>query len=74
MNTQEIAKKIAVEKKLPKAEKYDLAIRDYDRMIELIGYVADPNYDMKDFVGKEMFFPKRWLTLAVLPESEIVNV
>lgn len=72
MNIQEIAKKIAVKNKLPKADAYDLALRDYDDSVELIGYVADPTYDMKDFVGREMLFPKRWVTLAVLPtDTEI---
>jgi hypothetical protein len=65
MNTQEIAKKLAVENKLPRADKYDLYLREFDNMVEVIGFVQDPNYDMKDFVGKEMLFPKRWLTLGV---------
>jgi hypothetical protein len=65
MNTQEIAKKLAVENKLPRADKYDLYLREFDNMVEVIGFVQDPNYDMKDFVGKEMLFPKRWLTIGV---------
>jgi hypothetical protein len=65
MNLQEIAKKLAVENKLPRAERYDLSLREYDNMVELIGLVPDPNYDMRDFVGKEMLFPKRWVTLGV---------
>lgn len=65
MNTQEIAKKLAVENKLPRADKYDLYLREFDNMVEVVGWVQDPNYDMKDFVGKEMLFPKRWLTIGV---------
>jgi hypothetical protein len=65
MSIQEIAKKLAVENKVPRADKYDLALREFDNMVELIGLVPDPNYDMKDFVGKEMLFPKRWVTLGV---------
>jgi hypothetical protein len=65
MKTQELAKKLATEHKLIRADKYDLYLREYDNMVELIGLVPDPNYDMKDFVGKEMLFPKRWLTLEV---------
>jgi hypothetical protein len=65
MNTQEIAKKLAVENKLPRADKYDLYLREFDNMVEVVGFVQDPNYDMKDFVGKEMLFPKRWLTIGV---------
>jgi hypothetical protein len=74
MDTQEIAKKLAIVNKLPRADKYDLYLREYDNMVELIGLVPDPNYSMTDFVGREMFFPKRWLTLAVFDESEPVNV
>lgn len=66
MTTQELAKKIAVENNLMKADKYDLALREFDNKIELIGLVQDPNYDMKDFEGREMLFPKRWVTLDIL--------
>lgn len=65
MNTSEIAQKIARQKKLF-AEKYDLFYREFDDKIELIGYVPDPTYNMKDFEGREMLFPKRWVTLDVL--------
>jgi hypothetical protein len=72
MNVREIAKKMAFEYKLPRAEKYDLALREYDNMVEVIGFVADPNYDMRDFEGREMLFPKRWVTLGVFPaEMEV---
>jgi hypothetical protein len=72
MNVREIAKKMAFEYKLPRAEKYDLSLREYDNMVEVIGFVADPNYDMKDFEGREMLFPKRWVTLGVFPaEMEV---
>lgn len=72
MNTRELAKKLAQENKTIQAEKYDLFLRDYDNMVELIGLVQDPNYNMNDFRGREMLFPKRWVTLAVLPaETEV---
>lgn len=74
MNIRELAKKLAIEKKLPRADKYDLVLRDFDNMVELIGLVQDPTLDMNDFRGREMLFPKRWVTLAVLPASEPVNV
>ena len=74
MNIRELAKKFAIEKKLPRADKYDLVLRDFDNMVELIGLVQDPTLDMNDFRGREMLFPKRWVTLAVLPASEPVNV
>lgn len=74
MKIEEIAKKLAVKNRLPKAEAYDLVYRDYDDSVELIGYVADPTYDMKDFVGREMLFPKRWVTLAVLPSDTQIQI
>jgi hypothetical protein len=74
MNFRELAKKIVMENKLPRAEKYDLAYRDYDDMVEVIGWMQDPNYDMKDFQGREMLFPKRWVTIGVLPSETKVNV
>jgi hypothetical protein len=71
MNITELAKKIAIENKLPKAEKYDMELR-HDGMLELIGLVPDPTLDMNEFRGREMLFPKRWLTLEVLaPETEV---
>jgi hypothetical protein len=71
MNIREIAKKVAVENNLPKAEQYDMELR-YDGMVELIGLVSDPTCDMNDFRGREMLFPKRWLTLEVFgPEYEV---
>lgn len=63
MKTNELAKKLAIENKVTRAEKYDLYLRDFDNVVELIGLVPDPTYDMKDFVGREMLFPKRWITL-----------
>jgi hypothetical protein len=74
MNTRELAKKLAQEHKTIQAEKYDLFLRDYDNMVELIGLVQDPNYSMNDFRGREMLFPKRWLTLTVLDAETVVNV
>ena len=74
MNIRELAKKLAIEKKLPRADKYDLFLREFDNMVELVGLVQDPTLNMNDFRGREMLFPKRWVTLAVLPASEPVNV
>ena len=74
MNTREIAKRLAVEYKLPRAEKYDLAYRAFDDMVEVIGWMQDPTYNMNDFQGREMLFPKRWITIGVLPSETEVNV
>jgi hypothetical protein len=70
MNLRELAKKLAIEHKMPRAEKYDMVLRDFDNQVEVIGWVQDPNYDMKEFQGREMLFPKRWVTIGVL-SSEI---
>jgi hypothetical protein len=69
-----VAKKIAEEKKLPRAYKYDLYHRELDDMVELIGLVDDPTYNMEDFRGREMLFPKKWVTLDVLEPSFEVNL
>ena len=72
MNTQEFAKKLAIFYKMPRAEKYDIHLRDYDKMVEVIGYVDDPNYDINEFKGREMLFPKRWITIGIVPEYEVM--
>ena len=77
MNIQEIAKQLAIQNKFDrfaKVESYDLALRDYDGMVEVIGYIPDPTYNMEDFEGREMLFPKRWVTLGVLPEETTITV
>ena len=74
MNLRELAKRLAIENKMPRAEKYDMALREFDNMVEIVGWVQDPNYDMNDFRGREMLFPKRWLTIGVLPADTMVKV
>jgi len=74
MNLRELAKRLAIENKMPRAEKYDMALRDFDDQVEIIGWMQDPNYDMKDFDGREMLFPKRWITIGVLPAETQVKV
>ena len=74
MNTREIAKRLAVEYKLPRAEKYDLAYRAFDDMVEVIGWMQDPTYNMNDFQGREMLFPKRWITIGVLSSDTQVSL
>jgi hypothetical protein len=74
MNTREIAKKLAIEHKMPRAERYDLFLREFDDMVEVIGWMQDPTSDMRDFQGREMLFPKRWVTIGVLPAETRVNV
>jgi hypothetical protein len=74
MNIRELAKKMAVEHKLPRADKYDLFLREFDNKVELIGLIQDPTLNMNDFRGREMLFPKRWVTLSVYEASYKVAV
>ena len=74
MNIRELAKKLAVEYKLPRADRYDLYLREFDNMVEVLGWVQDPSADMNDYRGREMLFPKRWVTIGVLSAGTPVNV
>ena len=74
MNIREIAKRVAIEYRLPRADRYDLYLRQYDNMVEVLGWMQDPSADMNDYRGREMLFPKRWVTIGVLPENTKVNV
>ena len=74
MNLREIAKKVAIENKMPRAEKYDMVLREFDDQVEVIGWMQDPNYEMKEFQGREMLFPKRWITIGILPAETQVRV
>lgn len=74
MNTREIAKKLAIEYKMPRADRYDLFLRTFDNHVEVIGWMQDPTADMNDYRGREMLFPKRWVTIGVLPAETRVNV
>lgn len=73
METSKIAYSLAQKNGL-QAYKYDLALREFDNKVELIGLVNDPTYDMNDFRGREMLFPKRWVTLKVFNADYEVSV
>jgi len=74
-NITKAAKQLAeANAKLPKAYKYDLVMRDFDNKVELIGLVDDPTYNIEDFRGREMLFPKKWVTLDVFEPSTKVTV
>jgi hypothetical protein len=74
MNIREIAKKLAVEYRLPRADRYDLYLRNFDGMVEVLGWMQDPTADMNDYRGREMLFPKRWVTIGVISGDTKVNV
>lgn len=74
MNTFKIAKQIAEQEKFPRAIKYDLFLREFDNKVEVVGLVEDPNYDMREFQGREMLFPKRWVTVGVVDATYKVKV
>ena len=69
MGMHKLAKTLAEANKFPSAYSYDLFYRDFDKQVEVLGLVDDPNYNMKDFAGREMLFPKKWVTLDVLETS-----
>jgi hypothetical protein len=71
MNFSTVAKNIAVAKKLARAFKYDLYIRDYDSLVEVLGLIDDPTLSLSEFKGREAMFPKKWVTLDVLKQSEV---
>ena len=50
MNTTKIAKQIAIDNKLPRAYKYDLFLREFDNMVEVVGRVDDPTSGGEDSV------------------------
>ena len=50
MNTREIAKKLAIEHKLPRADRYDLFFREYDNMVEVIGWVLNPSNNFNHII------------------------
>ena len=74
MNIREIAKRVAIEYRLPRADRYDLYLRQYDNMVEVLGWMQDPSADMNDYRGREMLFPKRWITIGVLPAGERIRL
>ena len=73
-STTKVAKQIAETLRMPRAYKYDLFLREFDNVVEVVGLVDDPNYDMKDFQGREMLFPKKWVTIGVVDSTYEVKV
>jgi hypothetical protein len=62
MGTQELAKKIAKYYDLYPAEKYSLSYREFDNVVEVIGWVPDPVYDIRSF--KKELIPMCWVTVG----------
>jgi hypothetical protein len=71
MNTVKLAQQMAQDAGL-KAYKYDLFLREFDNMVELVGLVNDPTLDIGDFDSREMLFPKKWVTLKTFFAEEKV--
>jgi hypothetical protein len=74
MNIRELAKSLAVKYRMPRADRYDLFLREFDNKVEVIGWMQDPSADMREYEGREMLFPKRWITIGVLDANTPVNV
>jgi hypothetical protein len=66
MNLRELAKKLVVEHKLPHADRYELFLREFDNMVEVVGWMQDPTINPREFENREMLIPKRWVTIGVL--------
>jgi hypothetical protein len=60
--------------KVAKQMAESLVMREFDNKVELIGLVDDPTYDIADFSGREMLFPKKWVTLDVFELTTKVTV
>jgi hypothetical protein len=71
MNFTNVAKNIAIDKKLARAVKYDLHVRDYDNLVEVVGLIDDPTIEAGDFKGREAMIPKKWVTLDVMSVSDV---
>jgi len=75
VESMKLAKKLAAQNKLTRAYQYDLFYREFDNMVELVGLIDDPTQSMNDFQGREMLFPKKWVTLQVIDSKyEVPNV
>jgi len=74
MNIRELAKSLAVKYRMPRADRYDLFLREFDNKVEVIGWMQDPSADMREYEGREMLFPKRWVTIGVLDADTRVSV
>jgi len=74
MNIREIAKSLAVKYRMPRADRYDLFLREFDNTVEVIGWMQDPSADMREYEGREMLFPKRWVTIGVLDADTRVSI
>lgn len=66
-----VAKNIAIAKKLTRAIKYDLHVREFDNLVEVVGLIDDPTIEAVEFKGREAMLPKKWVTLDVLTVSEV---
>lgn len=45
--------------------------RNFDNTFEILGLISDPTIDPKDFHGREILFPKRWVTLDTHSVGEL---
>ncbi|MCK9369320.1 hypothetical protein M0R04_05225 [Candidatus Dojkabacteria bacterium] len=73
MKTQELAERIVQQFNMPRAEKYNLSLREFDNMIEVIGLVDDPNCDGYEYSQLKLAIPKCWVTLGVIPANAKVK-
>jgi len=74
MNIRDLAKKLAIENKMPHADRYDLFLREFDNSVEVLGWMQDPTINANSFQNREMLIPKRWVTIGVLDADMKVKV
>lgn len=68
MSVIDLAKKALMDSAKSKYPGYNITnteiyFREYDNTFEILGLVSDPTIDPKDFQGREILFPKKWVTL-----------
>ena len=45
--------------------------RDFDSTFEVLGLVSDPTINPEEFQGREILFPKKWVTLNTYTLEEL---
>jgi len=75
MNVQEIAANL-IDSAKSKYSGYSITdtsiyFREYDNVFEILGLVSDPTVDPNDFRGREILFPKKWVTLNTISLEEL---
>lgn len=76
MSVIDLAKKALIDSAKSKYPGYNITntemyFREYDKTFEILGYISDPTIDPEEFYGREILFPKRWVTLETHTLEEL---